>query len=68
MAANMQHMMMPPGQQQGQQQPQPQMRANNLSMQQRIYNHIISQPVNPGTWQASYPHQDRFNRTNSLYA
>lgn len=65
MAANMQHMMMPPGQQQGQQH---QMRGAPMGLRERVFQSIIGQPVPQGGWHANYPPQDRFNRTISLYA
>ncbi|SPO01167.1 uncharacterized protein DNG_03914 [Cephalotrichum gorgonifer] len=64
MAANMQHMMMPPGQQGQQQHP---MRGGlPVGLQQRVSQAIIRQPIPPNTWQASYQPRDRLSKAISL--
>lgn len=70
MAANMQHMMMPPGQQgQQPQHPQQQMRgANHPNVREHIFQSIIGQPVASNGWQSSYPAQERYNKASNLYA
>lgn len=68
MAANMQHMMMPPGQQgQQPQHPQQQMRgAPGGGVRERVFQSIIAQPVASSGWQSSYPAQERYNKAINL--
>lgn len=70
MAANMQHMMMPPGQQgQQPQHAQQQMRGPaNGNLRETVFQNIIAQPVASNGWQSSYPAQERYNKAINLYA
>ena len=65
MAANMQHMMMPP---QGQQPQHPQqMRNPPPDIQKRIFQHIATRTrAPPNGWQAGYGPHDRFRRVMQL--
>lgn len=70
MAANMQHMMVPPGQQgQQPQHPRQQMRgAGPNGVREQVFRDIVAQPVGSNGWQSSYPAQERFNKAFNLYA